>query len=139
MNRMIAFQIYINYVFVYVYLYIVICGLFFFFSFPFWPLEVLRLGFESELRQLAHATAIVTWDPSCVCDLHHSMWQHRILDPLSEARILILNLVVTSWVHFRCATTGTPRIWRFLKRKKTLCHLGLETLVICQGLCSTQA
>ena len=27
-----------------------------------------------------------TWDPSCICNLHHSSRQRRILNPLSEAR-----------------------------------------------------
>ena len=35
-------------------------------------MEVPRLGVESELQQLASATATATQDPSCVCDLHHS-------------------------------------------------------------------
>ena len=25
-------------------------------------------------------------DPSHICDLHHSLWQHQSLNPLSEAR-----------------------------------------------------
>ena len=32
---------------------------------------------------LRRATA--TWDPSSICDLHHSSWQHRLHNPLSEA------------------------------------------------------
>ena len=31
-----------------------------------------RLGVESELRLPANATA--TWDPNCICNLHHSPW-----------------------------------------------------------------
>ena len=34
-------------------------------------MEVPRLGVESELQLLAHATATAVWDPSHVCDLHH--------------------------------------------------------------------
>ena len=41
---------------------------------------------ELELQPPAYATATATWDLSCVCDLHHSSWQRRILNPLSEAR-----------------------------------------------------
>ena len=33
---------------------------------------------------LRQATAMP--DPSRVCELHHSSWQHWILNPLSEAR-----------------------------------------------------
>ena len=66
---------------------------FFFFFFFFFFLgphmghtEVPRLGLELELQLLAYTTAAVTWDPSRICDLYHSLWQHRILNPLIEAR-----------------------------------------------------
>ena len=48
--------------------------------------EIPRLGVESELQLLAYATATATRDLSLVCDLHHSSWQHWILNPLSKAR-----------------------------------------------------
>ena len=41
-------------------------------------------------------------------DLHHSSWQRRILSPLSKARDQTRNLMLPSWIHFRCAMTGTP-------------------------------
>ena len=41
--------------------------------------------------------------------LHHSSWQHQILNPLSEARDQTRNLMVSSWIRFCCATTGTPK------------------------------
>ena len=49
-------------------------------------MEVPRLGAESELQLLAYAAAAATWDPSHVCNLHHSARQLQILNPLSEAR-----------------------------------------------------
>ena len=49
-------------------------------------MEVPRLGVERELQLPAYTTATVTRDPSHVCNLHHSLRQHRILNPLSEAR-----------------------------------------------------
>ena len=49
-------------------------------------MEVPRLGGKSELRLLAYTTAMAMRDLSCICDLHHSSGQHRILNPLSEAR-----------------------------------------------------
>ena len=49
-------------------------------------MEVPRLGVESELQLLAYVTATATWDPSQVCNLHHSSQQRQILDLLSEAR-----------------------------------------------------
>ena len=70
-------------------------------------LEVPRLGVELELQLLVYATATATWDLSCVCDLHHSSWQHWILNPLSEARDQTRNLMVSSGIRFYCATMGT--------------------------------
>ena len=45
-----------------------------------------RLGVELELQLPAYATATATPDLSCVCNLHHSLWQCWILNPLSKAR-----------------------------------------------------
>ena len=44
----------------------------------------------------------------CVCDVHHSSRQHRILNPLREARDRTHNLMVPCRICFRCTTTGTP-------------------------------
>ena len=49
-------------------------------------MEVPRLGVESELQLAACATATTMLDPSHICDLDHSLWQGRILNPLSRAR-----------------------------------------------------
>ena len=62
-------------------------------------MEVPRLGAESELHPLAYATATVTPDPIRVCNLYHSSWQRRLLNPLSEARDRTSILVETSRVH----------------------------------------
>ena len=79
--------------------------LFFFLSFVFLglhpqPMEVLRLGAESQLFLLSYTTATAAPDPSSVCDLHHSSRQHRILNPLSEARDPTCVLMVSSQIHF---------------------------------------
>ena len=74
-------------------------------------MEVPRLGIELELQLPACATAIATQDPSQVCDLYHSSQQHQILNPLSEARDLTLNLMVTSQDLFPLAITGTPEVY----------------------------
>ena len=39
---------------------------------------------ELELQLLAYTIAMP--DPSHICDLHHRLWQHVILNPLSKAR-----------------------------------------------------
>ena len=45
-------------------------------------MEVPRLGVESELQPLAYARATAMRDPSCVCNLHQSSWQRRIVNLL---------------------------------------------------------
>ena len=78
-------------------------------------MEVPRLGVKSELWLLAYTTATATWDQSCSCvwDLHHSSGQHRILNPLSEARDRTCILMVTSRVCYHWAAMGTPVRWSF--------------------------
>ena len=49
-------------------------------------MEVPRLGVESKLQPPAYARSTATWDPSHVCNLHHSSRQCRILNLLSKAR-----------------------------------------------------
>ena len=72
-------------------------------------MEVPRLEVESKLYLPAYATATAIPDPSCVCDLHHSSWQYRILNPLTKARDQTHNLMVPSRIHFCCTTTGTTK------------------------------
>ena len=72
-------------------------------------MEAPRLGVESELQLSACARATAMQDPSHVCNLYHSLRQHQIPNPLSEARDQTLNLVAPSWIPFQCAPTGTPR------------------------------
>ena len=59
-------------------------------------MEVPRLGVESELQLLAYTAATAMRDPSHICDLHHSSWQHHVLNPLSEARDRTCILMETS-------------------------------------------
>jgi len=49
-------------------------------------MEILRLGVESELQLPVYAATIATLDPRGICNLHHSLWQPWILNPLIEAR-----------------------------------------------------
>ena len=62
-------------------------------------MEVSRLGVKLQLQLLAYSTATATWDPSCICDLHHSSRQCWILKPLSEVRDRTNILMDTSWVR----------------------------------------
>ena len=94
-------------------LYFLLSFLFFFFSIVLGRhlrhMEVPRLGVESELQLLPYTTATATPDPSCLCDLHCSSRQCRILNPWSEARDRTCNLMVPSQIRFHCATVGTPQ------------------------------
>ena len=49
-------------------------------------MELPRLGVKLELQLLAYTTATETQDLSCICNLHHSLRQRWILNPVSEAR-----------------------------------------------------
>ena len=85
------------------------CNFFFFFLGPYsWPMEVPRLRVESELQLPACTTVIAVQDLSSICDLYHSSWQCRIPHPLNESRDRTRIFMDTSWIHFHCATMGTP-------------------------------
>ena len=49
---------------------------------------------------------------SHICDLHHSSWQCRILNPLCKARDQTHIPMDIRWTGFHCTTTGTP-LWVF--------------------------
>ena len=53
---------------------------FFFFLFLLMAAPMAYRGAESELQLLAYLTATATPDLSCICELHHSLWQHGILN-----------------------------------------------------------
>ena len=71
-----------------------------------WHMEIPRLGLESELQLPAYTTATATQDPSHVCDLHHSLQQHWILDSLSEARDRTHILMDNRMSHNRNSKAG---------------------------------
>ena len=49
-------------------------------------MEVPRLGVESKLQLPAYTIVTAMLDLSHICDLHHSLWQHLVLNSLSKAR-----------------------------------------------------
>ena len=55
-----------------------------------WPhpqhMEVPRPGVESELQLPAYTIATATLDPNLIFNLHRSLQQPQVLNPLSEAR-----------------------------------------------------
>ena len=60
-------------------------------------MEVPRLVILVELQLQTYTTATPTWDPSCVCKLHHSSAQCRIPNPLSKGR----DRTESSWILVR--------------------------------------
>ena len=56
----------------------------------------------------SYTIATATQDPSRVCNLHHSLCQCLILNPLREAEVRTHILMNSSWVGYRWATTWTP-------------------------------
>ena len=91
-------------------------------------MEVPRLRVELELQLPAYTTATATPDPSRVCELHHSSQQRQILNPLSEARDGTCNLMVPSWIHFCCTTTGTQKIIIIKYRIPSPCGKGQQII-----------
>ena len=63
-------------------------------------IEVPRLGVKSELQLPAYATVTAMPDPSHICDLYHSSWQCRILNPLTKTRDGTCNLIDISQVCY---------------------------------------
>ena len=49
-------------------------------------MEVPRLGVKLETQLQAYATVMTTPDPSHICDLHPSLWQSQILNPVRGAK-----------------------------------------------------
>ena len=76
-------------------------------------MEVSRLGVKSELQLPTYTTATSTQDLSCICNLHHSSQQCRIVNPLSKGRDRTRKLMVPSRIHFLCTTTGTALSFLF--------------------------
>ena len=83
-----------------------------------WHMEVLRLGVKSDLQLQAYATATAMWDPSQVCNIHHSSRQHQILNPLSGAREQTHILTGTSQVCYHCYPEPPPPLDPVLSAQK---------------------
>ena len=86
------------------------CWYFCYFSFFFgpyqWHMEVSREGVELERQSPACITATATPDLSHICDLHLSVPQRRILNPLSKARGWTHILMDTRRVHNPLSHSG---------------------------------
>ena len=74
-------------------------------------MEVPRLRGKSKLQLRAYTTTTAMPDPSCICDLHHSLWQHQYLNPLSTGRNRTLILMDTSGVLNLLSHNGNSQTW----------------------------
>ena len=74
-------------------------------------MELPRLGVEWELQPPAYTTATATPDWRHVCNLHHSLQQYQILNPLSKAMEQTCILMDTSQVLLSRNGNST---WSFL-------------------------
>ena len=61
-------------------------------------MEVPRLEVKAELQLWVYAITTANQTLSLICNLHHNLQQHQILNPLSEARDPTLIVMDTSWV-----------------------------------------
>ena len=70
-------------------------------------MKVPRLGAKFKLQLPAYITATATWDTGCLCNLCCSLWQHWILNQLSEARDQFHILMDTTRVLNPLSHNGT--------------------------------
>ena len=114
---------------------------FFFFLEPFsWHLEVPRLGVKSELQLPDYARATAMLDPSYIFELHCSLWQCWILNPLSEARDWTHIFMDINQVPNLLSHNGNSEDFLLIKilREFPLWLSGLRTcysLILVRGLC----
>ena len=77
-------------------------------------MEVPRLGVGLELQLLAYTRVTAMLDLSCIYNLHCSLWQCQILNPLSEPGIQLKS----SWIlrFLTCWTTMGTTHFAYLKK-----------------------
>ena len=112
------------------YIYIFLVGFFcfvvvFFFCFlgpHLRPMEVPRLGVQSELQLPAYTAPAAMQDPSHVCNLHHSSQQCWILSPLSETRDQTCNLMIPSRILSTAPLQELPILFIYLVFLSSFLH-----------------
>ena len=75
---------------------------------------------RGRIRATAYATVTATRDPSHVCNLHHSSWQHGILNPLNKPRDRTDIFMDTSWVLNPPSLNGNSsgKLWTLSRPKE---------------------
>ena len=99
-----------------------------FFSFLFSFFRATRVAYRiSQARGRIRAAAVSlrhshsTWDLSCICEPHHSSWQHQSLNPLSEARDRTHILMITGRVCNPLSQNGNSSCCPYLIQTLTGC------------------
>ena len=87
----------------------IILNFFFLFRVASQNMDVPRTGVELDLQLLVYTIATETLDPSLICDLHHSLWQQWIFNPLSKAR---------DWT---CILMDVSRVLNLLSHNRNSC------------------
>ena len=87
-----------------------------------------RLRVQVELQLPVYTTATARWDPSLVCYLHHSSWQHQTTNPVNKARDQTCILMDTSQIRFPLSHSRDSRyfiVFFSVKKKygKILCGM----------------
>ena len=84
-------------------------------------MEVPRLVAESELQLPAYTTATAMQDPSCDLNLHLSSRQHRILNPMTEARdrtCVLMDILVSFLVTVEQQSELRSHLFFFFLKNK---------------------
>ena len=90
-------------------------------------MEVPRLGVELELQVPAYTTATATQDPTYIFDLHHSSWQHQMLNPLGEARDRTCILMDASRFRYHGTASGTLHALLLIRGGGTVMNMSTKT------------
>ena len=77
-------------------------------------MEVPGLEIRSKPQLTAYIMTTATLDPSHLCDLHRSLWQHRVLNSLNKARNWTHILIDTSQVLNLLSHSGNSYNYHYL-------------------------
>ena len=86
-----------------------------------WHMQV-PIWVKLELQLLTQTTAIAIWDPSCICDVHHSTQQHCDPQPTEWGQGSNLHppWILNRFISVSHNGNSTSRIFFFLTRKQEI-------------------
>ena len=94
-------------------------------------MEVPRLGVNQSHSCWPIPQSQQLRDPSHICKLHHSSWQHWIPNPRSKAQDRTHILMDSSRIHFHNATKGTPCLYILKIQSLVSCFICKYFLPFC--------